>query len=97
MAAFGIKDFRPPDWMLEEPEAEDFGVLPENWEAVCVFLGCATQWLRDAHNAPLGLRYEGVEVVIRRSKVADADDVFGRIRVMEDAALQEFIAQRKSP
>ena len=97
MAAFGVKDFQPPAWMLEEPEPEDFGVLPENWEAVCVFLACTTQWLSDAHGAVLGLRYEGVDVVIRRSKVADADDVFARIRVMEEAALQEFIVQRNNP
>jgi hypothetical protein len=97
MAAFGVKDFAAPDWMLEKPPAaEDFGVLPENWDAACVFLACSTQWLRDAHNAPLGLRYEGVEVVIRYSKVADPADVFTRIRVMEDAALHEFLAQVES-
>ncbi len=96
MAVLGFQDFRTPDWMLEEdPDAAgSFEVLPENWDAVRVFAACSTQWLRDARGIPIGLRYEGVSVVIERSKVADPDDAFMRIREMEQAAISEFRAQQ---
>jgi hypothetical protein len=67
MAAFGVKDFQVPDWMLEEDgdEPDEFGVLDENWQAVNVFLACNTQWRHDGSGTPTGLRYDGVEVVMR--------------------------------
>ena len=96
MAAFGFKDFQPPDWMVEEDtHAEQFGVLPENWEAVSVFLACATQWSVGHEGAYTGLRYESVRVVMRLHRVRDAADVFGRVQRMESAALREFAAMRK--
>ena len=93
MAAFGVTDFQPPDWMAEAPPEEDFGVLPENWDAVCVFLASSTQWRHDARGVPAGMRYEGVEIVMRHSKVADPADAFARVRVMEEAAVKEYAAQ----
>jgi hypothetical protein len=100
MAALGVRDFKPPDWMLEpDPEdAEEFGVLPENWQAVNAFLACGTQWRHDRNGVPLGLRYEGVDVVLRRRGVENIDDAFRRVQVMEAAAVNEFanIARRKT-
>lgn len=95
MAAFGVADFEPPEWMLEEQAPEEFGVLPENWETVNVFLACSTQWTRLADGRPSMLRYEAVESVMRMMKV-DPADVFWRMRVMEQAALTEFAKMGKS-
>ena len=93
MAALGVQGFEPPEWMQDElddaSEDHDFGVLPENEDAVAVFLACATQWLFD-QGARTGLRYEAVEVVMRQMKVVAPEDVFARVRVMERAALAEF-------
>jgi hypothetical protein len=96
MAAFGVQDFRPPDWMLEEDGPGEFGVLAENLDAVNAFFACATQWQHDRNDAAIGLRYEALELVLRHSRVADADDAFERVRVMERAALREFAKMRKS-
>ena len=97
LAALGVQDFEPPAWMSEPAADEEFGVLPENWDAVNVFSVCATQWVRREVNdgkhirfVPVGLRYEGVDVVIRHSGVADPADTFRRVCVMESAAVREF-------
>jgi len=97
LAALGVQGAELPDWMLELAAEDDFGVLPENWDAVNLFLACTTQWLREVvsdgkhtRSLPLGLRYEGVDVVLRRSCILDPDDAFARLRVMEMAALREF-------
>ncbi len=90
MIAFGVTDFRPPDWMAEEDDPEEFGILPENWDAVNAFLACGTQWRQDRNGKPQGMRYEGVETVLRRRCIAMMDDAFARIQIMETAAVREF-------
>jgi hypothetical protein len=90
MAVFGVRDFTPPDWMVEEDPAGECGVLGENWEAVQVFLACHTQWRRNRDDVPVGLDYAGVDVVLARCRVAEPDDAFARVRVMEDAAVLAF-------
>lgn len=92
MAAFGAKDFQLPDWMLEEDETDpdEFNVLPVNWDAVNAFLACTTQWRHDAAGTPLGLRYDGVEVVLRARRIKNREDAFMRVQIMETAAIKEF-------
>lgn len=90
MAAFGVKDFKPPEWMLEAESPQELEVLEENWDAVHAFLACATQWDRSRDDRPIGIRYEALEIVMRRMRLADPDDVFWRVRVMENAAVREF-------
>lgn len=92
MAVFGVKDFQMPDWMLEEDgdEPDEFGVLEVNWQAANAFLACKTQWRRGPDGTPSGLRYEGVEVVLRSQRVKNREDAFMRVQIMESAALQEF-------
>ena len=91
MAAFGVKDFTPPDWMAEEEAPGAFEVLPENWDAVHTFFACSTQW-----DQSRGIPYERLEIVMRRMHVEDADDVWWRVRVMEQAAVKEFAEQARS-
>lgn len=95
MAVFGVRDFRQPEWMLEEDRPAEFDVLPENWDAVNVFMTCGGQWSHDKDARPLALRYEALDVVMRHLKVPDPSDVFWRVRVMEQAAVSEFARMRK--
>lgn len=88
-----------PQWMERKAATEgrqSFDILPENWEAVNVFLACSTQWRRDRNDMNTGLRYEALDMVLRRKWVSDADDAFWRVRVMEDAALKEFSKAMKT-
>lgn len=95
MAAFGVKDFEPPEWFQEAPAVTEFEVLPENWEAVNVFMACAGQWTYGVAGEALALRYEALEIVMRHSKLADTDEVFAQVRVMERSALDEFSRMKK--
>mgnify|MGYP001773177991 CR=1 FL=1 len=80
---------------LHRDEDREFLVLPENWDAVLTFLKCATQW-RYAGMAGVrtGLDYTAVDVVIRRSDLADPDKVFGQIQTIESGALEAFREQQ---
>lgn len=97
MAAFGVVDFRPPAWMAEQEEEDrDFYVLGENWEAVNVFIACATQWRTDRNDKLVGLPYDVVDVVMQRMHVSDPDDAFWRLRAMESAVLGVVAKQRNA-
>ncbi|MCI5097528.1 MAG: DUF1799 domain-containing protein [Rhodobacteraceae bacterium] len=77
-------------------ETEGFEVMPENWEIVCAFLACETQWQAVAGFSGLswlGLNYAGVDVVLRRLQFGD--DVFAGLQEMETSALETF-AEEKS-
>lgn len=73
--------------------------MPCNWQSVCAFLACETQWravpMTVGNMAAiatsviwLGLDYSAVDVVLRR--LSAALDVFADIQVMERAALDVF-------
>jgi hypothetical protein len=79
----------------EQPQTEGFEVMPENWEAVCAFLACETQWRAVAGFAGLtwlGLEYAGVDVVLRRLNFGD--EVFAGVQAMEAEALSVFAEER---
>ena len=84
MAAVGLR--------YEGPSAEEtaFGVWPENWQAVEVFLAMGTQWSRDMGGAVTGLRYEALPVVERRLGICRSQSaaVFHGIRIMERVAIE---------
>jgi len=81
-------------------DTEVFEVMPCNWQSVCAFLACETQWqalpMTAGHGMGgigtsviwLGLIYPAVDVVLRRLGLAD--EVFGDLQVMERAALDAF-------
>jgi hypothetical protein len=76
-----------------EDEPEAFEVYPENWQAACLFLTCATQWRIESTpkgNFPTGLEYGSVETVLRIHDITDRPDIFTRLQLMEAAALEEF-------
>lgn len=101
LAAFGAcdADLRRANELKTD---STFQVFPENWEAVNVFLALATQWrmvgvatFGAARIVQTGIDYVALEPVMRlmgikRSRRAQ---IFARIRLMEDAAL-EVIMER---
>lgn len=72
--------------------AAAFEVLRANAEAIEAWLGCETQW-RCVSAASgsilwLGLDYVAVDVVLRRGKWTDPDQLLADLQVMEGAALE---------
>ena len=70
-----------------------------NADAIEAFLDCETQW-RCISAAPgsilwLGFDYGAVDVVLRRRKWADPDQVFADLQVMEGAALDVMHKDRE--
>ena len=68
-----------------------FEVMRANAEAIEAWLACDTQWrcLAGPTGALLwlGLDYSAVDVVLRRRKWADPEQLFEDLQVMEGAAL----------
>jgi len=76
----------PPGW--GEPSGpEHYEVWPENWEAVILFCGLATQWKVGAFGGFIGLDYAAVEADLRLQRVRDRARVYQKIKAMEYAAL----------
>lgn len=73
-------------------EQPDFLVWDENWRAVTLFVGLATQWRLHLGMAGVyyqGLDYAAVEAALRLERIAPRDwpALFADLRVMERAAL----------
>lgn len=70
-------------------------MLPENWEALQIFLRCATQW-RHAGLAGMatGLDYPSVEAVMRMSGTKDQVQTFSKLQLIEEEALEAMQEQR---
>lgn len=86
LAAFGL----PVEVAASAADEDcDCWVLEENWEAVQVFLRCATQWRYAGMEGKItGLDYAAVESVMRMRGVHDTADTLDRLRVMEGVALR---------
>jgi hypothetical protein len=69
-----------------------FEVLPENWEAVQMFVRCQTQW-RTSMAGLIGLDYGAVEWLLRLYGVEDPRSVLEDLQIME-AAVLSVIAKR---
>ncbi|TKD32591.1 hypothetical protein FCG41_21925 [Azotobacter chroococcum] len=69
--------------------SDEFGIWPDNWQAVGVFLDMDTQW-RVGMAGPVGLDYGALEPVMRMRgiKKRDRQDVFAAVRIMEAEALR---------
>lgn len=80
-AAMGIE---LPD--LQPPPEEDFGILPENWPAVEMFLRVQTQW-RSAMSGVIGLDYAAVRWLFKLYDVEDPRALLEDLQVMEAAAM----------
>lgn len=77
----------------DTPVAASFAVMRSNIDSFDAWLGCDSQWRVAAGMGGAiytGLDYAGVDVVLRRSKLADPDAVFLDLQIMEGAALKVF-------
>lgn len=69
-------------------DADEFEVMPGNWEAIQLFLALQTQWrCNETNGAYCGLNYVAVESVLRLHRVRDRKANFIAIQTMEYAAL----------
>ncbi len=73
-------------------------MLPENWDAVRVFIAAQTQWNHGPSGHLVGLPYPAVEAVARGLDVAFAA-IFEGLRVMEAEILNlaSAAAERAGP
>ncbi|MEX2475068.1 DUF1799 domain-containing protein [Marinobacter sp.] len=80
---------------LASEEADDYPVLPENWDALQLFLRCATQW-RYAGMAGVrtGLDYPSVETVMRMTGTRNKRETFWQLQLIEDEALKALAELR---
>lgn len=80
----------PPEQIeaLTCDDADEFEVMPGNWEAVHLFLALQTQWrCNEMNGAYCGLDYVAVESVLRLHRSRDRKATFSAIQAMEYAAL----------
>jgi hypothetical protein len=80
-AAMGIE---LPD--LPPAPEEDFGILPENWPVVEMFLRVQTQW-RTTMSGVIGLDYAAVRWLFKLYDVEEPRALLEDLQVMEAAAM----------
>lgn len=89
LRAFGI-DEESVAAAVDATATEDFGIWPENWAALGVFLAMSTQW-RVGFSGAYGLDYAVLPIVESRLGIARAQrpEVFGGLRILESAVLEQ--------
>jgi hypothetical protein len=71
-----------PDEMRPEKPTE-YGVLPENWDAVTLFLALQTQWNINPSGTRSGLNYTSLRIVSNLRGVKLTPELFADIQLME--------------
>lgn len=71
---------------LPKPVDEDFGVWPENWPAIEMFLRVQTQW-RTTMSGVIGLDYAAVQWLFKLYGVEEPRALLEDLQVMEVAAM----------
>ena len=95
MRAWGASEDQISQWLSQQQKQNsEFAVRPENWAAVELFLCAATQWRLAANGAPYGLDYPGVETAAKFAGLKITPDLFGDLRIMEQAAIGRFAELR---
>lgn len=69
--------------------AQSFLVLPQNWDAVRVFLACQTQWRVAPMGGLSGLDYTSVSRVMDWMGIDDQAEAFEGLQVMEIVVLEQ--------
>lgn len=70
-------------------------VMPENWDAMRIFLAMGTQWRRAGWvGVATGLDYAALPVVSAALDVPAGGDLFARLRILEGAALAAMAEAR---
>ena len=74
-----------------------FEILPENWDALMVFLALSTQWrTAGMSGVRVGLEYASIPAVLEMTGFSgQAADIFEKLRIMEAAAIPVFIDKAK--
>lgn len=72
---------------LPDTPAEDFGVWPENWPTIEMFLRVQTQW-RTSMGEVIGLDYAAVAWVLKLYGIEDQRSLLEDLQVMEAAAMR---------
>lgn len=82
----------------EDYEEEPFGVWPENWPAVELFLRLSTQW-RISLSGETGLDYAALYPLLDRvaSDPTEWEALFDDVRVLEAEALQQMRKKSRPP
>lgn len=92
LAAFGLD---APVTDFEHEEDGDYHVLPENWDALELFIECERQWrLAGMEGVRVGLDYTAVASVMSINEIENQRDVFRRLRDIEAGALEAMQEQR---
>jgi len=71
---------------LPAPPDEDFGIWPENWHVVEMFLRVQTQW-RTTMSGVIGLDYAAVQWLFKLYDVSEPRALLEDLQVMEAAAM----------
>jgi hypothetical protein len=72
---------------LPAAPAEDFGVWPDNWATIEMFLRVQTQW-RTSMGGIVGLDYAAVAWVLKLYGIEDQRSLLEDLQVMEAAAMR---------
>jgi hypothetical protein len=70
-----------------EKKLDEFGVWPENWDTVTMFLRLQTQW-NVTMGGYIGLRYEMLPWLCDLYSVEDPKSLLEGLQIMEAAALK---------
>jgi len=57
--------------------------MPENWQAVCLFLALQTQWTFTPSGSRAGLNYTSVRIVAGLRGVKLTPDLFNDVQLLE--------------
>jgi hypothetical protein len=77
----------------DEERPEHFDVHPENWDTVMMFQRVQTQWIYGPTGHRLGLRYEGIEPIMRAQvQRKERPAMWDRLQFMEAVVLEADMA-----
>ncbi len=80
------------EWLDDQaaPEQISFSVLPDNWPAICLFLGLKHQWRRNFQGKITGLDYGAIPAYLTLTGTPKRKwpALFDKLQLMEDAALE---------
>lgn len=63
--------------------SETFGVMPENWDSLNVFIAMQTQWRISPTGSRTGLEYSSIRPVCYAKKIRLTPEIFADVQIME--------------
>ena len=96
LAAFGVSEEAITQWIGGRMAPQPFEVLPDNEQAVTLFLRAENQWrVGGMDGVVLGLDYAGVAAAARAVGMRLKGELFESLQVMESAALAALHKRRR--